>query len=282
MQEKLGEIQVTYSRYRTDVNGRNLKTYMIFDVERIARLARANIGDRVMAAYGTGNRLGHMRIYFNREDGPKLSVPGGKATKTRRLQFTVTGEGEFPLFFKAHTQDVSSLELTATLWRAGIHIYLELAMPAATYDEATFRSAVEALPGISGMEGWRMYDSPTLRARRAGQLNRVDLGRKTKKTVTFQPASKAITAPLGGSPTTTAGKDKGIFASTSPTLTLDKEYIILKQDDGDLYIRRSVVNIDVFKVVDGKPRIKLRDGSEVTLPITPGELVTAFTQEGAA
>lgn len=266
MQEKLGEVNISLTRTRVQTPGagksQSLKTGIVFDIAPVVRYAKTNIGPRVAVMFGLGKKLGYVRLYFNRQAGPKLSQYSGSH---RIVQFSVAETSE-PLnaFFKAHKVDVKQVMLTAALYRAGINTYLEFMIPPATFNDVTFPLAVNELPEVSGLEGWREYSTLNLERRRASAANSIQ-----KKTGTKPPVVHAAAAPSH-----TATSKPSTFG-----VEFDKDYLILKQDDGQLWIRKATVNIDVFRVVNNHPVVKLSDGSEVTLPTTPQELLRAYSGE---
>lgn len=261
MSERLGIIDVTVNRVITNSGykaGKNLRFSIIVDKRTLVRLTRGNIGDRADIYFGTGQNIGKVRIYFNRPNGRKLSQYSGDRCI---IQTAITDTSELSAFYFAHDKDLTAESLSGELRRAGPNVYLEVELPPSTYKKGAFVDAVKKLPEDPHLQAWHLFNTEVTQRHLTAALTRAGQKVKTPKVT---PATQKTT--------------------TSPKLitTIDhypvKDYLVVKQEDGDLWVRRSTINIDVFRVVNGQPVIRAGDGSEITLPLTPQELITAVKE----
>jgi hypothetical protein len=267
MSEKIAEIVIKTGRFTKptpNASSNSLVSDVFFSRTEVARLTKTNIGPRANLFFGLGKNLGMCRLYLN-EEGLKMSNFPGQIS---RFAMQISENSVFPIY-ASHKKDYQGLQQHATLGRANGKIFIEFALMPASYDKDLLEAAVKTLRAVPGMDNWMLYVSRTLPVRAI----------KPKRKVI---ASSRATAPIAESVDANIWNTVNKPIERAPTETkneivaINNSYFIIKQGgEEELWLKKSSINVDCFKVIHGKPVVNTPNG-ELAIDSSVQDFLTAI------
>lgn len=255
MSEKIADIQIRTSRYTRptpNANSDSLLTEMFFNRIEVARLTKNNIGDRGNLYFGLGKNIGTCRLYLN-EDGLKMSnFPG----QVQRFAMQISENSAFPIY-ASHKKDYQNLHQHGTLYRANGKLYIEFTIMPASYDKEKLETAIKTLKPVSGLDGWMLY---------VPRSKSTKVVKRRKKVIASSRASAPLAEQVNSNIWNTLNETatKSVVAPAKVTAENNSYFVIKQGGDEELWVKKSSINIDCFKVVKGKPVISTPNG-ELTI-----------------